>query len=243
VGALKAGPLVATRKVLVRLRHRGLREVAGVGFERIRDWIGSSDTLIFLARQAEGDLPEPKHAPGLELVEATVSDGGLYEDLIGTDSATTFRFRVEAGSRCFFVSDGRSYVHSTWVTEEAAWTRELRRYFCPPPGDAYVYESFTRPEARGLGVYPFALAEICDRLASEKKGLVWVGVEEDNPSSRKAITKAGFEEQFRVRYARKVGFLRVDEPIGDGVKLCLGCIARNLKQMGEGSSASYPREQ
>jgi ribosomal protein S18 acetylase RimI-like enzyme len=235
VGALKAGPLVATRKVLARLRHRGAGEAAGVALERIRDWIGSADTLIFLARPAEGDFPEPRHDPELELVEATVAHGEIYEDLIGTDSATTFRLRVEAGSRCFFVRDGGSFVHSTWLTEKAAWTRELRRYFCPPPGDAYVYESFTRPEARGLGVYPFALTEICNRLATEKKGLVWVGVEEDNPPSRKAISKAGFEEQFRVRYARKLGFLRVDEPIGDGVKLCIGCLAQNLKKMGRGA--------
>jgi hypothetical protein len=201
-------------------------EVLGVGLERVKQTISSSDTLVFLAREAAEDFPRPQHDPDLALVEATASDGKTYEDLIGTDSAATFALRLESGSRCFLVRDGTSLLHSSWVTDVAAWTRELRRFFVPPPGDAYVYESFTRPEARGKGVYPFALTGICDRLAAERKRIVWVGVEEGNAASRKAIAKAHFEERFRVRYARKLGFLRVDEPVGDGVRLCLGCLAR-----------------
>jgi hypothetical protein len=231
VPAVKPGPIFATRKVIARLRHRGIREVLGVAGDRFRQSIYSLDTLIFLARPAAGTFPETKHDPQLELIEATPSDGSLYEDFVGTDSASTFTYRIESGSRCFLVRDGNSLLHSTWMTQNAAWTRELRRYFRPPPRDAYVYESFTRPEARGRGVYPFALIGICARLGAEGKDLVWVGVEEDNPASRRAIAKAHFEEQFRVRFVRKLGFLRLDEPVGDGSRLCFGCIAQNVKSL------------
>jgi hypothetical protein len=77
-----------------------------------------------------------------------------------------------------------------------------------------VYESFTRPEARGLGVYPFALLGITDRIASERLDTVWVAAEEDNPASLKAISKAGFTEAFRVSFRRRFGRLEIDEPTG-----------------------------
>ena len=50
---------------------------------------------------------------------------------------------------CFVVEDGDRFLHSSWVTTTGAWTREIRAYLCPPQGDAYVYESFTRADARG----------------------------------------------------------------------------------------------
>ena len=232
MSALKPGPLAAARKVATRFRNRGGREVLSVAIERIREAISSSETLIFFARPAAGEYDRPAHDPDLELVEATEEDGSLYEDFIGTDSRRTFAARLQSGARCFFVRYDGKVVHSTWVTSGPAWTRELRRYFQPPPGDAYTYESFTRPEARGKGAYPFALTEICSNLAGEGKSLVWVGVEAGNTASRKAVAKAHFEEQFRVRYGRKLGFLRVDEPVGPGVRLCFGCLAQRVKVSG-----------
>jgi hypothetical protein len=234
VSALKPGPLFATRKVLARLRNRGSREVLTVAGNRSRDFISSSETLIFLARRAGGDFARPDHDRELQLREANPSDGKLYETSIGTDSAATFAARLEVGARCFFVLAGGSLLHSSWVTRGPTWTRELRRYFQPPPSDAYVYESFTRDEARGRGVYPFALAEICNRLDRENVRFVWVGAEASNAPSLKAIAKAHFEDQFRVRYVRKLGFLRVDEPVGAGVKLCFGCLARDVDVSSQG---------
>jgi hypothetical protein len=231
VSALKPGPLFATRKVYARLRHRGVGEVASVARQRLRETIHSKETLIFFARRVAEDFKLARD-PGLTFRGATASDANLYEQQIGTDSAATFAQRLGAGARCFFVFDGDTLLHSSWVTTGPAWTREIRRYFQPPPKDAYVYESFTRPEARGRGVYPFALNEICRHSATEDRKLVWVGAEESNAASKRAIEKAGFKEQFLVRYVRILGFLRVDEPEGTGVKLCFGCLARNVKVSG-----------
>jgi ribosomal protein S18 acetylase RimI-like enzyme len=142
---------------------------------------------------------------------ATAADGPIYERDIGTDSAATFTIRLTEQTRCFVVeAPGPKLVHATWVTTSAAWTRELGGYLVVPPGDAYVYESFTRPDARGRGIYPLALAEICRELAAEGIERVWVGVEEDNEPSIRAVTKTGFRESFRIRYRRKFGHLQID---------------------------------
>lgn len=196
--------------------------------------MASSDTLVFLARENGEGGDRPKHDPALQLVEATASDGAAYERIIGTDSAATFASRLSWGARCFLVKAGDDLLHATWVTDQPTWTREIKRFFVPPPGSVYIYESFTRPEARGRGVYPFALVELCDRMDAEGTDRLWVGVEEGNAPSRKAIAKAHFTERFRVRFARKLGYLRVDEAEGDGVRLCFGCIAQSAKVSSQG---------
>lgn len=176
------------------------------------DAITSEDTLVFFSREAGGQ-PEPKD--GFRFLEITSDMAPRYSRDIGTDSSGTFTARLSPSTRCFGVEADGLLVHSSWVTTAGAWTRELRRLVTPPAHEAYVYESFTRPEARGHGIYPFALASICGRLAEEKIQALWVAAEDDNPASIRAITKAGFEERFRVSYRRRVGTLHVDAPTSD----------------------------
>ena len=106
--------------------------------------------------------------------------------------------------------------------------RELRRYFRPPPSSAYIYESFTRADARGRGVYPLALKGICEDLHSDGIDEAWVAVEEDNPPSLKAIKKAGFEEAFKVTYKRRLGTIRVEVPTGPRADVCLLCFPKKV---------------
>lgn len=172
-----------------------------------------------LVRPAAASTPAIRHDPGLAFRAATDSDAGDYARKIGTDSAATFRRRLTPTTSCFLVHGPDGLLHASWVTTGAAWTREIDAYLVPPDGDAYVYESFTRPEARGRGVYPFALAGICAWARAGGLHDVWVAVEEANAASLKAIRKAGFEPRYTIRYRRRWGrlTLTVDEP--DGVTI------------------------
>lgn len=169
-----------------------------------------------LVRSAAAATPEFRHDPGLTARVAGPGDGELYASVIGTDSAATFRRRLTPTTRCFFVFGGDELLHASWVTTGAAWTREIAAYIVPPDRDAYVYESFTRPEARGRGVYPFALSEICAWGAGAGVDRVWVAVESGNAPSLKAIRKAGFEPAYEMRYGRRAGRLTlvVEKPAG-----------------------------
>lgn len=153
-------------------------------------------------------------AEGLSFRAATEDDAELYAHDIGTDSAATFRARLAEDVRCYIVEGDGKLLHSSWVTTSAAWTREIARYLTPPKGDAYVYESFTRADARGRGIYPFALAGIVTTLDQEGVERVWVGVEATNLASQRAMDKAGFKEGFRVDFGRKLGRLWVGTPVG-----------------------------
>ena len=185
--------------------------------------LASRDSLILLARDAGGT---EKVREDLDLVVADPTHGTAYARDVGTDSASSFAARLSEHSRCYLVlSDGR-VLHASWVTTWAAWTREVRGYFVPPPGDAYVYESFTHPEARGRGIYPFTLCGICAREGARGAGRMWVGVEIDNAPSLRAITKAGFEEVFRLSYRRSWGRLEVELPSGPRAALAAAFYSR-----------------
>ncbi len=194
-------------KIATRVRARGPREVARLAWTRLREAVSSRDAIIVLVRDTAGD---PVELDGYELREGRPEDGPLYARDIGTDSPWTFRGRLTENTRCFVVVHEDRFVHATWMTARAAWTREIRRYLLPPAGDAYVYESFTHPSARGHGVYPFALKGIAAALARRGLRRVWVAVEKDNPASIKAVEKAGFGPVCEVSYRRLVGTLRLD---------------------------------
>ena len=161
----RLGPIAELRKLVARARARGVGEIAHLTLDRLKENLASSETLIVFVRPAEG---ERRPVEGLKLRRATVEDADRYASDIGTDSADTFARRLSDSTRCYVVvGSGGTFFHATWITTKAAWTRELRAHFRPPPGDAYVFESFTRADARGKGAYPFALREICHELSAE----------------------------------------------------------------------------
>lgn len=193
-------------KLGVRLKNRGLAEVAQIGVQRAREWMSSSEELIVLSRPTGGPAPV---AEGLSFKEATPADGARYARDIGTDSTSTFQARLSDATRCFVVESGGRLVHATWMTTAAAWTREVAGYLRPPAGHAYVYESFTRAQVRGRGVYPFALASIAAWLAETDVHTIWVAVEASNSASARAVAKAGFEPRVAFHYQRRLGRLQV----------------------------------
>lgn len=194
-------------RVLTRIRTRGPKEVVTLAGQRIQQWVRSDDELIFFSRPTE--LLDVER-DDLELAWADDSHAEAYARDIGSDSAASFKARLADDVWCLLVLAGDKLVHASWVTTSAAWTREVGGYLCPPPGGAYIYESFTRDDSRGRGIYPFALAGIVTGSKNKAIDQAWVAVEAHNEPSKRAIGKAGFEERFRVSYRRCFGRLRVD---------------------------------
>ena len=201
------------RKTSARVRARGPLELLTLATARAREWISSAERLIILVRPSGGDPPD--RGDELLCVRATPADAEDYARDIGTDSPRTFRERLTETTWCYLVRARGAIVHATWCTTSAAWTREIRAYLVPPSGDAYVYESFTRPEARGQGVYPFALAAIAADLGHTGMARVWVAVEATNHASLRAVAKAGFEPHSEIGLTRRWGRLTIQAPPPD----------------------------
>lgn len=194
-----------------RIRARGAAEVLGLLRVRLRGAWSSEETLILLVREVS---PLEKKVPGVHFRRAEPRDAARYARDVGTDSAATFTARLRDDVMCFIAEEGDRILHASWVTTSGAWAREVQALLSPPTGDAYVYESFTRSDARGRGIYPFALAGMLTELSPLGVRRLWVGVEASNQASRRAIGKAGFEEAFSIRFSRRRGKLSVGEPIG-----------------------------
>lgn len=201
-----------TLKTVARLRARGPGELRHLVADRLREARSSEDRLVILVRNCSAEKTE---GGPLVLRRATADDADAYARFIGTDSASTFARRLSDDTWCYLVSEGYRVLHATWCTTAAAWTRELGAYLAPPRGDAYVYESFTRADARGKGVYPFALRGIAGDLYVHGKKCVWVAVEERNEPSLRAVTKAGFRQASAIRFGRRWGrvWVQPDQPM------------------------------
>lgn len=197
--------------MLNRARARGSAEASEAVWASAKAAVRSEGCLKLLVREPGG---RPEARADLSFREATTRDASRYATDIGTDSASTFRRRLSPWTHCYVVDDGTRFLHASWVTTSRAWTSEIRGYISPPVGDSYVYESFTRPETRGRGIYPFALFSICAEMAEQRVGRVWVGVEAGNAASIRAITKTGFEEGFELSFHRVWGRVHIDEVTG-----------------------------
>jgi GNAT superfamily N-acetyltransferase len=142
----------------------------------------------------------------MRIREAKPADASAYERDIGTDLAATVRSRLASPtSSCWLAEKDGRLVHSSWMETEAAWVGEADRFFMVPSGDAYIYESFTRPEMRGQGVYPAVLRTMAARSAPRGLRRLWIAAETTNLASLRAIEKAGFVRSFEIDVRRRWG--------------------------------------
>lgn len=131
---------------------------------------------------------------------ATTGDTDSQAELLGTDPSPPLVDRLSDTNRCFLALEGGRALHATWCSTTATWTEELQTYLAPPSGDAYIYESFTRADARGRGIYPLVLRTIASMVHGEGIRRLWVGVEETNVASVRAIRKGGFALAFSISF-------------------------------------------
>lgn len=218
----RPGPRDLVLKTLTRVRARGLAEVRRLALDRAVATVRSDGRLTIL-RCATSGMPDQRD--DMVLRRAHAADGPAYARDIGTDSATTFRARSNDRTWCYVVeAPGGRLLHATWCTISGAWTREIRACVVPAPGSAYVYESFTRSDARGQGVYPFALRGIAADLAATGVETLWVAVEADNVPSLRAVGKAGFEPVDEIVFRRRWGRVELEGPaMSDGLQVQPEC--------------------
>jgi GNAT superfamily N-acetyltransferase len=153
--------------------------------------------------------------PGIAIREIEPGESEDYERDVANEPAATVDQRLGSPtSTCWIAVEGGRLVHASWIETRAAWVGEADRFFVVPDGDAYIYESFTRPEVRGRGVYPAVLASISVELAGRGIAGLWIAAEETNHSSLRAIEKAGFTRRFEIEVRRRWGRTAVSVPAG-----------------------------
>lgn len=106
-------------------------------------------------------------------------------------SADEMRRRFEDGHRAYVAELGGVPAAWGWVATRSAVIGELAAAFEIPAGERYLWNFVTRPEYRGLGIYPRLLDAIV-RAESPGADRFWVAYAPENRASGVGIRKAGF---------------------------------------------------
>jgi hypothetical protein len=184
-----AGLARLVRRAVSLLKTDGPVRVAIILLRLILSPIVEFGRLVFFVRDLDGEWSTPRAPDGLQLRLASPSDAcrlisGGRPDLALTEE----RFR--RGDRCVVaVAPDGSLPHSRWITEIATPIPELKMHIRPRPHEAYFYDGYTRPAARGLGIDAVARCFIFDMLRAEKVNRVYSYVRGDNGPGLRAASR------------------------------------------------------
>jgi hypothetical protein len=145
--------------------------------------------LVFFARELD-DGPTGVEAPaGIEIRLAAVTDISQLVSA-GRPDPRLASERFARGDRCVIAVDGAGAVpHSRWVTSIPTPIPELRMSIRPRPGEAYFYDGYTRPEARGGGLDGVVRRSIFDMLRADRCRRVYSYVRGDNKPGLRAAAR------------------------------------------------------
>jgi len=107
---------------------------------------------IVVARPIDHTIPEVN--PRLPIVMTLLKEGDLpgYIQLRPDQDLNMIRMRLANGDQCFAVwHDGR-IVHTGWVTTKPKDEPYLRRQLILQPEDIFLYDHYTHPSLRHLGL-------------------------------------------------------------------------------------------
>lgn len=109
----------------------------------------------------------------------------------GSDRAEFLR-RLEDGHRCFAVRIDERIVHCCWVAMGKARIDYLDCVIALRPDEAYSYEAYTRPEARGLNITAHCAACKARYLRDSGVKRMIAAIVPEGRSAIRANQKAGY---------------------------------------------------
>lgn len=172
----------------VRVVSRPLVEVASIRF-----FAADLD-----ASPSEGPADESLSFGSAESTEAAA----LMMDRSGDEIAEEIAHRFSRGDRCFTVRDTRGNIlHSRWITSKPTFIPELNLHIVPARRQLYMYDGYTRAEARRRGI-DSAMRRFVFRMAHEEGAREIISyVHSHNPAGIKAAEKLQ-KEVGSARYVR-----------------------------------------
>ncbi len=126
----------------------------------------------------------------------------------------------EKGDRCFAILREGRLVHYSWYSTVS--TRVIGNSLIEyPEGWVYMYNAFTLPGYRGMGMYPTAVTQALNHLQSDGFDKCIALVNMDNPSSSVPLMKIGFSEIGKILVMAKGSSLiyTTNSCLNNGVKL------------------------
>lgn len=131
-------------------------------------------------------------------------DGLIVEgfDLSSYTNIENIEERLNKGAVLFCVFTERKLAHTSWVGMDNKVRIDMLPLAMDYQNEAYIGDCVTRPQYRGLELYPYTLYKIAEFLKGKGKKGAKITAAKDNAPSHKAITKARFEIYGEGRYLK-----------------------------------------
>ncbi|MEM2143833.1 MAG: GNAT family N-acetyltransferase [Candidatus Jordarchaeaceae archaeon] len=111
--------------------------------------------------------------------------------------------RLRAGHISFGAKLSGEFIHLTWISFDEAYVGSLERKIRVYPNSAYIYDTYTIPEYRGLGIAPKVMHEALHYLYKTKKiRTAYMAISQDNFPSLRTAQKETFRKIGAITYTR-----------------------------------------
>jgi GNAT superfamily N-acetyltransferase len=160
-----------------------------------------SEHHVWYELDLTAERPRPPLESGLTLRQGHETEAG-WLGAIAVGEATT-RERLRAGDDWWVVLDNGELLFNCWIFHgQTPVMAAPGGQLALPPGCVCLEESATAEAARGRGIGPAAWALIADQVLADGNELMITKVAVDNNPSRRAVTKAGFDEVAVMHFVR-----------------------------------------
>lgn len=108
----------------------------------------------------DADIPHVPARVPLTFEQLTTSQLDEYNEFCSPANPDAAVRQLEAGHRCFIARHNGAIVCACWAATGHAWSEYLSRPIALAPDAAYLYDLYTRPDFRELGIAAATRAEI-----------------------------------------------------------------------------------
>jgi hypothetical protein len=114
--------------------------------------------------------------------------------------------RRAMGDVCYIVFDKqRTPITMLWVHTGSCYVRGMAYLLQGSPSDAYMYSIFTKPSARGRGIYTYSLIWVSADLFKKKYGKIIQMIEANNHIPLAVIPKLHFIQTEAITHIQLLG--------------------------------------
>lgn len=113
--------------------------------------------------------------------------------------------RFKLGHLCFGAKTDGKYVHLKWVAFNESYISEIDRTIQISPTEAYLYDSYTLPEYRGLGLTSAVMKKTVRYLSDMGIKKIYAIVRHDNYPMLRVKEKEGARKIGTILYTKILG--------------------------------------
>lgn len=149
-------------------------------------------SAYLLSRDIPSDSAALETSLALVIRPLIESDVPAVKRLKEERNGARFYRRMREGKTGFVAEHNGRIMHYSWVSLHDEYESWSGRWVRLEKNEAYIYDGFTAPDARGRGIYPAVLRGIEKTLHEKGIRKLWIIIGRHNTSSLRAAERAGF---------------------------------------------------